>query len=591
MVVRRGGGKPAYIIPHKEGVSQGDPLAMALYGVALLPLAEGMEKAVPQAVTPIYADDTSAVGNAVHNAECMLYLKENGEDFGYALEPEKSVHVCRLQDEPGAKVAFYSRGLRIQFARGKRYLGGFVGSKEFREEWVREKVEKWRDGVCILANIAKRYPQAAYAAFTISYQNEWAHVQRTVPEVSLLLEPIERAIRDKFLPVLLKVDSIGAEMRQLLSHGLKQAGLGVRHPVESADVQFQTSQSACAVLTDALFYGTDFDLGEHREAVKQATTGARDMRVMAEEAFCENRARKKGTRERWRLKRAMHTGIWLSCVPSRLNNTEVSQEEWDDNIRLKYNLKPTNMPELCDGCGCKLTVEHALACKRGGLVHLRHNDVADEFETLAGFAFSPSCVSHEPLIFSEMTRSRGNNAGNQTQAAAANVEEASEATRPAEDEDPYVVRSEIRGDKGVHGFWKRGRTCIFDIRITDTECQSTRNQDPEKVLAKHELEKKRKYLAACHERRRDFTPLVYSVDGMASRETKEAEKQLARKLAWKWSREYSEMVGYVRRRMALAVVRANSLLLRGSRDRSNRARPFISDGAAMDAWQQWRERW
>jgi hypothetical protein len=43
--------------------------------------------------------------------------------------------------------------------------------------------------------------------------------------------------------------------------------------------------------------------------------------------------------------------------------------------------------------------------------------------------------------------------------------------------------------------------------------------------------KKRKYLAACHERRRDFTPLIYSVDGMASQETKEAEKQLARKLA------------------------------------------------------------
>jgi hypothetical protein len=45
-------------------------------------------------------------------------------------------------------------------------------------------------------------------------------------------------------------------------------------------------------------------------------------------------------------------------------------------------------------------------------------------------------------------------------------------------------------------------------------------------------------------------------------EMKEAEKQLARKLAWKWNRKYSEMVGYVRRRMALAVVRANSLIPR-----------------------------
>jgi hypothetical protein len=44
--------------------------------------------------------------------------------------------------------------------------------------------------------------------------------------------------------------------------------------------------------------------------------------------------------------------------------------------------------------------------------------------------------------------------------------------------------------------------------------------------------------------RRDFTPLmVYSVDGCASWETKEAERKLARALAAKWDREYSEMVG------------------------------------------------
>jgi hypothetical protein len=51
-------------------------------------------------------------------------------------------------------------------------------------------------------------------------------------------------------------------------------------------------------------------------------------------------------------------------------------------------------------------------------------------------------------------------------------------------------------------------------------------------------------LRACHKMRRDFTPLmVYSVDGCASWETKEAERKLARALAAKWDREYSEMVG------------------------------------------------
>jgi hypothetical protein len=94
--------------------------------------------------------------------------------------------------------------------------------------------------------------------------------------------------------------------------------------------------------------------------------------------------------------------------------------------------------------------------------------------------------------------------------------------------------NENRGDKRVHGFWKRGRMCIFDVRITDTECRTSRNMKPEKVLAKCEHLKKQKHLVPCLERRRDFTPLVYSVDGMARQETKMAERHLTLQLAWKW---------------------------------------------------------
>jgi hypothetical protein len=42
---------------------------------------------------------------------------------------------------------------------------------------------------------------------------------------------------------------------------------------------------------------------------------------------------------------------------------------------------------------------------------------------------------------------------------------------------------------------------------------------------------------------------------------------LATHLAGKWNCEYYQMMYYVRVRMAIAVVCANSLLIRGSRDR------------------------
>jgi len=79
------------------------------------------------------------------------------------------------------------------------------------------------------------------------------------------------------------------------------------------------------------------------------------------------------------------------------------------------------------------------------------------------------------------------------------------------------VLDEKRGDVDIHGFWKHGRLTIFNCRVTDTDARSNRHKDPAKVLAEHGKEKKGKYLKRCHELRKDFTPLVYSVDGMAGR--------------------------------------------------------------------------
>jgi hypothetical protein len=105
----------------------------------------------------------------------------------------------------------------------------------------------------------------------------------------------------------------------------------------------------------------------------------------------------------------------------------------------------------------------------------------------------------------------------------------------------YCTCKYNRGDLAVHGFWTRGQTAIFDVRITDTDQPSNRNTAPTKVLLRHEKEKKDKYGALCIERRRTFTPLVFSVDGLLGKEAKAASKRLASSLAAKWKRTYSEI--------------------------------------------------
>ena len=133
------------------------------------------------------------------------------------------------------------------------------------------------------------------------------------------------------------------------------------------------------------------------------------------------------------------------------------------------------------------------------------------------------------------------------------------------DEDAPIDR-DLRGDIGVHGFWKTGQSTIFDVRVTDTDCVSWRDRDPHKVLAQHEKEKKKRYSAACAGRRRHCTPLVFSCDGMVAVEASAAIKRVASLLSKTWQRPYSEICAYVRSRISISHVRAASHCLCGSRD-------------------------
>ena len=75
-----------------------------------------------------------------------------------------------------------------------------------------------------------------------------------------------------------------------------------------------------------------------------------------------------------RLRRAMDNGAWLTAIPHCLNGTELSMEEFQENIFIQYVIVPLNLPTDCDGCGKKFLVPHAFSCPKGGLDLVRHND-------------------------------------------------------------------------------------------------------------------------------------------------------------------------------------------------------------------------
>jgi len=93
-LVIRHSGQPGSVILSQEGVTQGDPISMVIYGVVLTPLTESVQEAQPDILQAWYADDSSFAGSAPAIAAAMCMILEKGPARGYYPEPSKSILIC-----------------------------------------------------------------------------------------------------------------------------------------------------------------------------------------------------------------------------------------------------------------------------------------------------------------------------------------------------------------------------------------------------------------------------------------------------------------------------------------------------------------
>ena len=530
LVVRRDR-KDCAILQSREGVTQGDPLSMVLYGVALVPLAKYLREKVPNVVQPWYADDCAMAGPVTGIATAMQLLLLHGPSRGYYPEPSKSIFICRPEDRERARDMLSN--FDFQHKEGSRYIGGFIGTDASRDEWLRPQIETWTEGVKTLAKVATRYPQTAYAGLVKSLQTEWTYLQRVVPDIATHFNPIEDAIATDFLPALFDSE---APDRALTRLPVRLAGLGIPDPLLHSQRNFMISRGMTEEISSSLKSGEEMNAIEYGANSSRILRDHKTVQAVVMESLLEPIIDAAPPFEKRRIARTRETGAWLTATPSQDYGTALSCTEFRDSLRIRHGLDPIGLPSFCSGCKtARFTVGHAFQCKKGGLVHSRHEEVAAEWHKLCSQALTPSAVSDEPNI------------------------------PKYQNPDGQDVQ-ELRGDVAVHGFWSRGTTAIFDIRVTDTDARSYRTQDPKKVLKKQEKDKKDKYGEACKEANMHFTPLVYSVDGMEGEEVTAARKRLASRLAAKWNRQYSQVCGFVRSRLSFTLVRAASRCLRGTRD-------------------------
>jgi hypothetical protein len=124
-------------------------------------------------------------------------------------KPAKSIFICAQANWPGAKEIL--EAFSFKFTDRYRYVGGFLGSDAALSQWLVPQIQQWVQGIALLAKVAKRYPQTAFAGLTNSLQQEGQYLQRVVPEC----EPVEEDIQTVFLPALLEATE-GECQRELM---------------------------------------------------------------------------------------------------------------------------------------------------------------------------------------------------------------------------------------------------------------------------------------------------------------------------------------------------------------------------------------
>ena len=329
-----------------------------VYGITLVPLAEELRAADSGMLSLFYGDDAAFDGSEREIAQLLKLLTERGPNHGYLPEPAKYLFISETPGhEEAVKREFGVEGLVLKFESGSRYLGDYLGPQEELEAWVKPQVEAWAHRVRVLGKISRRQSQTAYAGLGMLLKLKWQYLKRTVPRVGTPMGPIEEALREKIFPALFGGEEIDSNFRQILGHSVKHGGLGIPDPQISEESAYKTSKVASGELVDSLLGVSALNYVGHRACVHGTSLAGRRERKHVELAELARRKDLAGGQERNRLQRATRNGAWFSAVPHRINSTELSQEKFRDNLRLRYGLMPQDIPTTCDGCGKRFSIE------------------------------------------------------------------------------------------------------------------------------------------------------------------------------------------------------------------------------------------
>ena len=521
----------------QEGTTQGDPLAMAMYAIAVNPLIHRLKQDTTKQIW--FADDATAGGKLNSLREWWDRLTTIGPDYGYFPNALKTSLIVKegYKDEA---VAIFEGTQVVVTEEGKKYLGSAIGKQSFIESYVQQKVASWVDELERLSRMATTQPHAAFAAFTHGLSGRWTYLARTTPHIEDLIKPLEEAIRRVFIPNLTGRNAFNNTERDMLALPPRLGGLGISDPSKKSALHYSTCETISAPLVRLILDQSEEYTPEVKATQTRLRNNARKFHRQYEVRTANNLKEHLSIRLQKALTICSEKGAssWLSALPISEHGFALHKGAFRDALCLRYGWRPPHLPSQCV-CGQQFSIEHALSCSRGGFPSIRHNEVCNITANL----MSEVChsVGTEPSL-QPVT-------GEQFEHRTANREDGA------------------RLDIAAQGFWGRDRQrAFFDVRVFNPHAPCYQNSTLAQCYRKNELEKRRAHEERVREiEHGSFSPLVFSAAGGMGTIATGVYKRLASLLEEKQGRPYSSTLHWLRCRLNFSLLRSAIMCIRGSR--------------------------
>lgn len=385
----------------QEGTTQGCPLAMAIYAIALSPLLKNLQPLCKQVW---YADDATGCDSLEKMRAWFDAMLKESPKYGYFPKPAKCILVVKPHLFERAKEVLKKSGvidIKTEGSKdtgveltseGTRHLGAAVGNTSFRHTYIKEKVSQWVRKVEKFSEEAATQPHAAFAACTHCLQGQWTFLSRTMPHCEDHFQPLEKAMRERLIRALLNRQVSDPE-RDMLSLPARMGGMGIFNPVLECKVSSTNSALISAPLVKLIQRQEyDFDsseLADEMKGLRAAVNRESHARFIdgadAELKHAVNAASEKGA------------SSWVTACPSHEHGTVLHKRDFRDACYIRYGWQIHNLPLTCGGCEKPFDLQHALDCKHGGLRIVQHNEVRDTIAQCMREAGNIA-VETEPLL-------------------------------------------------------------------------------------------------------------------------------------------------------------------------------------------------